>query len=105
MSQGGQQNNIVQGGSNTPSHTDGENVAGGGIELTKFQRKTNPTNARANSGGGFNIQGTLDDEADHQDPAWRAKVDNNIRTLARSLDKLHQKLDQLLPTPDYNPAG
>jgi len=43
---------------------------------------------------------TLGEALNHSDPEWRAKVDSSIKTLARSLEKLHQKLDQFLPPAD-----
>lgn len=93
---------------NTPPSVSG--AAGGAIEMTKFHLQNGGQN-RANSGpGGYSGDSVSMRKGSANDPQWRAKVDQNIRTLTRSLDKLHQKLDQLLPQrappnqPDYQDA-
>lgn len=99
---GSRQGNIVQDGSQrTPSdqRAGGAVPGGGAVEMGQYPKKASN---RANSGGGYG-----DEEVDNpHDPTWRRKVDDNIRILARSLDKLHQKFDQIIvppshTTPDY----
>jgi len=73
---------------------------GGGIEMTSYRKNHGQTRATSSNPSYGDGSGSLNADmrkGSANDPKWRQKVDQNIRTLTRSLDKLHQKLDQLLP--------